>query len=69
MSFRDHITRKKKNWALFHSNAFFLGFLSKERDTNVLTEKNEKARVNRKMKGTRNNSKENEFSSCGNEWH
>jgi hypothetical protein len=34
----------------------FLSFLSKERDTNVLTEetaKNGKARVNRKMKGTR----------------
>jgi hypothetical protein len=51
---------------------FFLAFLSKERDTNVLKEetaKNGKARVNRKMKGTRNNSKENEFSSYGNEWH
>jgi hypothetical protein len=56
MSFKDHITRKKKNWALFHTNAFFLAFLSKERDTNVLTEettKNGKARVNRKMKGTK----------------
>jgi hypothetical protein len=55
MSFKDHITRKNKNWALFHTDAFFLAFLSKKRDTNVLTEETAKKwKSSSKSKNERN---------------